>query len=1623
MSAPSFDSLQPFDPLVRAWFEDSFESPTEIQHLAWPRIAEGGHVLLTAPTGSGKTLTAFLWALNRLLTGEWERGRPRVLYISPLKALNYDIQRNLQQPLEELSQRFEVAGRGAAVRVATRSGDTTPAQRRRMLTHPPEILITTPESLNILLTSQGGRKLLTGLETVILDEIHAVASTKRGTHLFSAVERLTLHTGEVQRIGLSATVQPLEKVAELLGGYELTGDLREPVYQPRPVAVLRSTGARRYHVQVTFPPELAHDADDAAAGGGEAGGIEQEEAVPGSTGSLTRDLERQRTEGRSSEDAYWPAMARLLRERILENRSTLIFANSRRMTEKVSRYINEGQPRDLAYSHHGSLSREIRQVVERRLKDGELDAIVATNSLELGIDIGDLDEVVLLQAPPTVSSAVQRIGRSGHGVGEESRARLVPTHGRDFLDMAVMVPAVLEQDIEAVRPVEAPLDVLAQILLSMVAHEAWDLDRLFHTVRCSWPYRHLPRRSFDLVLEMLAGRYAEVRVRELEPRVRIDAVAGTVRGRQGAARWLYLSGGTIPDRGYFALRLADSRSKLGELDEEFVWERSVGDSFSLGNQSWRITQITHNDVLVVPARGSAPMAPFWRADERDRDAHLSQRRADFLEDADRRLGSESFLEELQSRHHMAPTAAQELVSYLHRQREITGCGLPHRHRLVVEHYRDAYDGTSRRQLLIHTLWGGQVNRPFAIALAAAWEEARGTPVEIVQDDDCINLVSDEEVSAEEIFQLVAPQQLESLLRQRLERTGFFGARFRTNAARALLLPRAGFRGRTPLWLSRLKAKKLLDSVGTYEDFPILLETWRTCLKDELDLPTLRRHLEEVASGLVAVEEVWTRQPSPFAANLVWKETNRLMYEDDTPEGGMRSSLTDELLQELVFSSRLRPLIDPALARELEDKLQRLAQGYAPTEVSELVALVEERLLIPPVEWGRLLAAVERDLELEEGNRQRARSRMDELRRLGGERLLRLRLSKQEEEGRGAVVAASRLPQLLEMLDLTLDEAPLTALDGGPPPENLMARVVEWTATRRGAGEFEGASGAEGIAADGVAGSPGNESTEESSAGLSLSALLFGEWLRFYAPLPLASPPEVFGVSPRRVGDWIAELEDARRVVVDELLMESGEAQICDAENVERLLRIARARARPELQALALDQLPIFTAEHQGLLASGGGIEGLQQSLESLFAFPAPAAAWEQAFLPARLDPYYPAWLDSLLAQGELVWTGCGRRRITFVFGPDLELIAAPDGEQRASEAAVAQPDEGSTAGEGRVAAALDGWLLSAVAPLGERFTFEELRNAARRAPAPVSAASEAELMAALWRQVWGGRLVGDQLFALRRRLAAGPSAAPEASRGGRSVSSSTSRRSRYARGHYAGGHRRQRPDRGGWRSSSPLPGIWHRIPPAPSELDPLAEEEARKDRVRLLLDRYGILFRQRLARELPDFRWRALFRTLRLMELSGELVTGHFFADLPGPQFASPAAVRRLRQSLPQDEAYWMRADDPASPCGLDLEAWKGHFPARRSTTYLAFIGPRLVTVARARGRKLDLQLGPEHPRIEESLRFLSVLLGRSVHPRRSLRIEQINGEPAGSSPYIQVLDRLAECQREGAVLILRRRY
>ncbi len=901
-----------FDPEIADWFQTRYGAPTPVQAQTWAAVAQGQHVLATAPTGSGKTLAAFFWPMQQLLTGAWPAGQLSVLYISPLKALAADIQRNLQTPLEALTARLQAADRPVPnIRVQLRTGDTTQVERQRMLRRPPEILATTPESLQLLLLSGRGREMLAHVRLIVLDEVHDVAQSRRGTLLMAGVEQLADLAHEPQRVALSATVRPLERIGRFVGGWQPDG-------RPRPVTLVAPPAQKTLHLQVRDPAWLAPEGEQ--------------------------------------EDGAWPAVVRTCREIAWQHKSTLFFTASRRSAERLARLLVADDAEPWVAAHHGSLSKEIRRSVEHRLARGELRAVVATSSLELGIDIGDLDEVVLLGAPRSIASAIQRVGRAGHHVGATSHGTLLPLHAVDALVAAALVPLVQGGKTEAIVPIEAPLDVLPQLLIGLCLTEPRQPDALYDFVRRIDAYHELARSDFDNVLAMLRGAYGDVRLPALLPRLDVDA-QGNVLARAGMRRLLAESGGVIPDRGYFTARISGSGAKLGELDEEFVWERRVGDEFSIGAQSWRIEQILDDAVEVSPGRGSRPMAPFWRSEEEAMPAALAHEIALLLQQLDRERHHPVDLPQLDA---AAQARLRDLVT---RQARATR-GLPHAARLVVEACpsRTARDDGAvgqNLQIIVHAPWGGMALRPWALALQAAAQLDRGEAWVVTTTDFCLGIAAPCPIDGVvDLLRRVTSDRIEPLLRLSLGKTGLFGARFREAAGRSLLLPRRPNK-RIPLWLTRQRAKQMLEMVSELADFPLIADVWRTCLTEWMDLPALGAQLDLLHDGAIALDVVRTAEPSPLAQGLVWAEVNAAMYDDDAP--GQRVPLGEQAVQSAARDSGMR--VPVAVLDALRGRLMRTLPGWAPTELADVRAWLYDHLLVPHAAW----AALHRAAQLEGGD--------------------------------------------------------------------------------------------------------------------------------------------------------------------------------------------------------------------------------------------------------------------------------------------------------------------------------------------------------------------------------------------------------------------------------------------------------------------------------------------------------------------------------------------------------------------------------------------------------------------------------------------------------------------------------
>ena len=864
--------LDVFSPATRAWFEGAFAGPTPAQEQGWPAIASGEHTLIQAPTGSGKTLAAFLYGIDRLNASPGEG--LRLLYVSPLKALNYDVERNLRGPL---------AGLGSELTVAVRTGDTPQRERAQMLRRPPDILITTPESLFLLLTSRG-REILGSVETLILDEVHAVAGTKRGAHLALSVERLVrLVDRDVQRVALSATQRPMEEIGRFVSG-------------GRPIRLVDAGRAKELDLQVVVPVEDMRE--------------------PGAGSELT-DLLGTGSEG--TPQSIWPSIYPELLALVQSHRSTIVFVNNRRLAERLALRLNELAEEEIARAHHGSIAREQRLEIEELLKRGEIPCLVATSSLELGIDMGAVDLVVQVESPKSVARGLQRVGRAGHELGAVSRGRIFPKFRADLLESAVVARRMRAGEIEETSIPRNPLDVLAQQIVAICADEEIAVDELHELARRAYPFAEISRTQLENVLDMLAGRYPSDEFAELRPRIVWDRTGGTIRGRDGARKLAVTNAGTIPDRGLFGVYLADGSGRVGELDEEMVYEARAGQTFLLGASTWRIEEITRDRVLVSPAPGVPGAVPFWKGEGVGRPYELgaaigqASRELVALPEAKAvaRLREEFLLDE---------RAARNLVTFLREQETATGA-VPSDRTIVVERFRDEIGDW---RVCILTPFGGRVHAPWAMAIAKRLRESLGLEVQSLWSDDGIALHlpdADATPALEEI--LIDPDEVEELVVAELGDTALFGARFRENAARALLIPRRRPGERTPLWQQRLKAQGLLQVARKYGSFPVILETYRECLQDVFDLPALKGLLAGLRSRAIDHVDVETASSSPFSASLLFDYVATYMYEDDTPPAERRAqalALDRDLLRELLGQEELRDLLDADAVADVERSL-------------------------------------------------------------------------------------------------------------------------------------------------------------------------------------------------------------------------------------------------------------------------------------------------------------------------------------------------------------------------------------------------------------------------------------------------------------------------------------------------------------------------------------------------------------------------------------------------------------------------------------------------------------------------------------------------------------------------------
>jgi ATP-dependent Lhr-like helicase len=1526
--------LDRFSPATREWFSGAFTAPTAAQLGAWEAVSSGSHALVVAPTGSGKTLASFLWAIDRLASSpppENPQHRTRVLYISPLKALGVDVERNLRAPLVGVTQTARRLGLAAPeVSVGVRSGDTSSSDRRQLARTPPDILITTPESLYLMLTSAAKETLL-GVETIIVDEVHAVASTKRGAHLAVSLERLdSMLPTPAQRIGLSATVRPREEVARFLGGGS-------------PVAIVAPTSTKTFDLTVVVPVEDMTELGSAPALEGSAAG-----ATP--------------------QGSIWPHVEEKIVDLILEHRSTIVFANSRRLAERLTARLNEiyeerealaelapaaelveatlveappsqDRRRDaadsavpaqlmaqagatsgalplLARAHHGSVSKDQRAGIEDDLKSGRLRCVVATSSLELGIDMGAVDLVVQVESPPSVASGLQRIGRAGHQVGEVSKGVMFPKHRADLLHTAVASERMLSGQIEAITIPANPLDVLAQQTVAAVALGPLGVEEWFETVRRSAPFANLPRSAYTATLDLLSGLYPSDEFAELRPRIVWDRVAGTITGRPGAQRLAVTSGGTIPDRGLFGVFMVGSETaantggrRVGELDEEMVYESRVGDVFALGATSWRIEDITHDRVLVSPAFGQPGKVPFWKGDGLGRPAELGRAIGAFT----REIGTTS-PEKVTARMEAAGLdtfAANNLVAFVADQKQATGY-VPTDKTLVVERFRDELGDW---RVILHSPFGMKVHAPWALAVGARVRDRLGMDGAAMASDDGVVVRipdTDAEPPGAELFVFEAGE-LEQIVTEEVGGSALFASRFRECAARALLLPRYNPGRRSPLWQQRQRASQLLDVARKFPSFPIVLETVREVLQDVYDLPALTALAGEIENRGIRIVETETDSPSPFARSLLFGYVAAFMYEGDSPLAERRAaalSLDGALLAELLGRAELRELLDAGVIEQTELELQRLAPDRRAKDAEGIVDLLR---LLGPLGVDEITERVNPELFAASTSTSIA----DELAVLARDnRVLRVNIAGVERWA--GIEDSARLRDAL----------------GVPLPIGVPAAFIEPVADPVGD--------------------------------------LVARFARTHAPFTAIVAAQRFGLGVAVVLDTLRRLAAERRVVEGEFRPGASGSEWCDAEVLRRLRSRSLAALRHEVEPVDPATLGRFLPSWQHVGGTLTGVDGLVQVIDQLSGVALPATAWETLILPSRLRNYSPAWLDELTLTGEVVWSGRGSLPgndgwVSLHLADSAPLTLADPGGDETTE--------------------LQRSILAALAG-GGAFFFRQLANT-------VGSTDDKELTTALWDLVWSGLVTNDTFSPLRSYL------------GGKAAPKRAPSRLRAYRG-------RARPTLPSQAGTPSVGGRWSLLPLAEGDTTVRAKAMAES-----LLERYGVVTRGPVVSEGIRGGFSLAYKVLSGFEEIGRARRGYFVEGLGAAQFATSATVDRLRAFTRDDAsneppaAVALAATDPANPYGAALP-WprfggeesdgepaapaapsRGHRPGRKAGALVVLVEGDLRLYVE-RGGKTVLTFGGDEPALAAAAAALAGLVRSSLG---KLRIEQVDGESVTGSP------------------------
>ena len=1498
------DSLQLFHEPVRAWFSEVFDGPTRPQSMGWPAIARGDSTLVLAPTGSGKTLAAFLWCLNRLMFSPppEELRRCRALYISPIKALAVDVERNLRSPLVGIAQAARrLNAEHYTPTVAIRTGDTPSAQRSRFLRHPSDILVTTPESLYLLLTSNA-REVLAFIETVIIDEIHALVPTKRGSHLALSMERLEhLCQRKLQRIGLSATQRPLEEVAHFLGGVDTSKQPAQKAEQAsgpgfpeesiseflapgtvvfRPVTIIDGSEAKKFALRVEVPVDDMARLDE----------LDTLPSGPASQGPVRPSI--------------WSAIHPKLLELVKSHRSTLLFVNSRRLAERISGAINELAGETLVRAHHGSVAAEQRKDIEDRLKLGTLRGLVATSSLELGIDMGAVDLVVQIESPPSVASGMQRVGRASHHVGAVSTATIFPKYRADLLACAALTRAMYDGAVESVHYPRNPLDVLAQQIVAMVGMQPWDVNELYQVVRGAAPYGGLTRGAFDSVLDMLSGRYPSDEFAELRPRITWDRITGNLTTREGARRVAVINGGTIPDRGLYGVFLSGvtKGARVGELDEEMVFESRAGDTIVLGATTWRIDNISHNRVDVSPAPGEPGKMPFWKGDGPGRPAEFGEkigRLTRQLLEMPRPVALATLVDE----HSLDENAADNLLRYLEEQKLATQY-VPSDQDIVIEIVRDELGD---RRICVLTPFGNRVHAPWCMAVDAKIRAERGWEVESLWSDDgfVVRLPGNEEPIDTSLL-LPSPAELKDLVLRELGSTSLFAAKFREASARALLLPKRRAGQRAPLWQTRKRAADLLAVASRYSSFPILLESYRECVRDTFDLANTSVILAKIGRGEIRVTTLEPAKPSPFAASLLFSYVANYIYDGDAPLAERRAqvlSIDQSQLEELLGDTDLRELLDAVAIEEVETRLQMLDAEYHARHED---AIHDMLLRLGDLDETEISA---RSTDVNVGQA---------LARLSATcRLLRIRLAGETRF----------IP-------------------------------VEYAARYRDA--------------FGVPLPPGLADVFLQSTSDPLSEIV-KRYARTHGPFTAMDVAKRYGLGLGAIELALRALHAQGKLLEGEFLPKGSHREWCDPEVLQQIRRKSLANLRREIEPVEQQTLGRLLTRWQGVHVPRKGLDALLDAIEVLQGASLLASDLEREILPARVAGYQARDLDTLMAAGEVVWTGVeqvGDRdgRIALYLTEALPLLATP------SQVAVDRGPLSERASE----------IVAFLARNGASF-FAELRAAC-------GGGYPGDVLDALWELVWRGEVTNDTFHTVRARLyppsrknerKEGPPGSPEFLRRLRARKSSDG---------VAGGR-------------------WSLL--RSRKLTEISPTEWSANTAQQLLTRYGIVTRETAVAEGVPGGYNTVYPALRKMEESGFIRRGMFVAGLGAAQFTMPAAVdllRSLRTSSAEPESVVLAATDPANPYGSilpwtrsetdTLEAGASHAMARVSGASVVLVGGLLAAFLRRKNTSIKVLLPetePERSQVAVKLarQLAELAVRRQQESRLGLLISNINELPA----------------------------